>query len=50
MNKSYGNFNKEQFDFFGGYLTYDLQNGERNAFIGRFKYNSDWFNGSKWHF
>ena len=39
MNKSYGNFNKEQFDFFGGYLTYDLQNGERNAFIGRFKYN-----------
>jgi|TARA_R110000744_G_C19058948_1_gene528724 hypothetical protein len=39
MNKSYGLFNKEQFDFFGGYLTYDLQNGERNVFIARFKYN-----------
>ena len=39
MNKTYENFNKEQFDFFGGYLTYDLQNGERNAFIARFKYN-----------
>ena len=39
MNKTNENFNKEQFDFFGGYLTYDLQNGERNAFIARFKYN-----------
>ena len=39
MNKSYGNFNKDQFNFDGGYLTYDLQNGERNVFIARFKYN-----------
>ena len=32
-------FNKNQFDFDGGYLTYDLLNGECNAFIARFKYN-----------
>ena len=32
-------FNKNQFDFDGGYLTYDLLNGKRNAFIARFKYN-----------
>jgi hypothetical protein len=42
MNKSYGNFNKDQFEFDGGYLTYDLNPqdfAERNVFIARFKYN-----------
>ena len=39
MKTSYGLFNKDQFEFWGGYLTYDLQNGEHNVFIARFKYN-----------
>ena len=40
MKESHGLFNKDQFNFDGGYLTYDLLNGERNAFIARFKYNN----------
>ena len=39
MNKSYGNFSKDQFKWDGLFLTYDLLNGERPVFIGRFKYN-----------
>ena len=35
MNK----FNKAQFNFDGLYLTYDFLDGERGAFVGRFKYN-----------
>tara|TARA_R100001377_G_C3119072_1_gene85309 strand:- start:337 stop:573 length:237 start_codon:yes stop_codon:yes gene_type:complete len=32
-------FNREQFNFDGLYLTYDFLDGERGAFVGRFKYN-----------
>ena len=39
MKQSYGLFNKDQFNFDEGYLTYDLQDGKRNVFIARFKYN-----------
>ena len=44
MNKSYGNFSRDQFNFDSGWVHYDLDNGEkywndRYAFIARFKYN-----------
>tara|TARA_B100000929_G_scaffold136220_1_gene107871 strand:+ start:447 stop:719 length:273 start_codon:yes stop_codon:yes gene_type:complete len=31
-------FKKEKFSYFGGYLTYNLENGERDIFIARFKH------------
>ena len=44
MNKSYGNFNRDQFNIDSGWVHYDLQNdaktwNKRYAFIARFKYN-----------
>tara|TARA_B110001454_G_scaffold97262_1_gene92055 strand:- start:394 stop:666 length:273 start_codon:yes stop_codon:yes gene_type:complete len=33
-------FKKENFSYFGGYLTYNLENGERDTFIARFKYGA----------
>ena len=31
-------FKKENFNYFGGYLTYNLEDGERDKFVARFKY------------
>ena len=31
-------FKKENFNYFGGYLTYKLNEGERDKFVARFKY------------
>ena len=31
-------FKKENFDLHGGYLTYDMNNGEHRKFVARFKY------------
>jgi len=31
-------FDKQKFDYHGGYLTYELNSGERSVVVARFKY------------
>ena len=40
-------FQKENFSYHGGYLHYDLKNGERPQFIARFKYRGGDMSGFK---